>query len=498
MQRFRSGGLRNMENHVTVTIPHDEDGYLGRECPNPDCERYFKITPGTGIKEPAPCHCPYCGHEGDPNTFFTKEQIEYATSIAKRKVVDAVRKDLKALEFDHKPKGPFGIGISMRVKPGAPVPIRSYQEKDLETEIECDQCTLRYAIYGVFGWCPDCGTHNSLQILNKNLELARKKLALVASVEGELSETLIGDALAGVVSAFDGFGRQVCSNAQTKPSFQNLDGGRKRVQQEFNFDVADCLVGDQWLTACRAFQKRHVISHKMGVVDEEYISKTSDPKAIVGRKVPLEAEEIAAVVGIVEKLGKRLYEGVIGPLQTTSPGTPTESSVSPQHDAPLEGLEAIDSLVLETACQTEIATGMSTAIRDSFHSLIEQGVSAEQIIESQEILQTRGFVKLHYTLGHHPQSTEVTARGFDLYAKAKIPGFRGIVVDVARLIVEGQHTHNRSLAEALNQPIRIITHVMAHFESKGWLETGEAYGGGYQHIDVLWVSPELKRWLEKL
>jgi hypothetical protein len=85
----------------------------------------------------------------------------------------------------------------MKLKPGAPVPIRWYREKNLETEIACDQCTLRYAIYGVFAWCPDCGIHNSLQILGNNLDFARKKLALAESVEPDLAATVVGDALAG-------------------------------------------------------------------------------------------------------------------------------------------------------------------------------------------------------------------------------------------------------------------------------------------------------------
>jgi hypothetical protein len=304
---------------LSIPIRVDEYGYLGRECPNPHCEEYFKITPGTGIKGPAPCYCPYCGHKGDSQTFWTKQQIEYAKSVATGKVVEAVRTDLKALEFEHKPRGPFGIGISMKLKPGAPIPIRWYREKNLETEIICDNCTLRYAIYGVFGWCPDCGVHNSLQILGKNLDLARKKLALVASVEQELSEPLLADALAGVVSAFDGFGRQLCSEGETKPSFQNLDGGRKRVQQAYNFDMADCLNGDEWLSACRSFQKRHLLAHKMGVVDEEYVLKTSDPAAVVGRKIMLATDEVATLIETVEKMGKRLYEGITGKADQQTP-----------------------------------------------------------------------------------------------------------------------------------------------------------------------------------
>ena len=147
-ERFCSGGLRSLGKKVRVPIRPDKDGYLGRECPNPACEEYFKITPGTGIKGPAPCHCPYCGHTGESKTFWTLDQIQYARSVVKQKVIEAVRQDLKALEFEHKPRGPFGIGISMKLQPGAPVPIRWYREKNLETEIVCDQCSLRYAIYG--------------------------------------------------------------------------------------------------------------------------------------------------------------------------------------------------------------------------------------------------------------------------------------------------------------------------------------------------------------
>jgi hypothetical protein len=34
---------------VNVSIPTDEAGLLGRECPVSDCLGYFKVKPGTGI-----------------------------------------------------------------------------------------------------------------------------------------------------------------------------------------------------------------------------------------------------------------------------------------------------------------------------------------------------------------------------------------------------------------------------------------------------------------
>jgi len=38
-----------------------------------------------------------------------EDQIDYMHSVLLRKVTDALTKDLKSLEFEHKPRGPFGI-----------------------------------------------------------------------------------------------------------------------------------------------------------------------------------------------------------------------------------------------------------------------------------------------------------------------------------------------------------------------------------------------------
>jgi hypothetical protein len=302
--------LERIGNTISVPIHPDEEGYIGRECPVKTCLGYFKITPGTGIKGPAPCHCPYCGHSGEQNTFFTPEQIEYAKSVALRKITDAIHQDLKSLEFDHKPRGPFGIGISMKVTSSGQHPIRYYREKNLETKVVCDKCTLRFAIYGVFGWCPDCGEHNSFQILSKNLELARKELQLSASVETDLAEHLVGDALENVVSAFDGFGREICSRKGADIRFQNIVAARRRVQELFGFDVADKLSPESWVTICRIFQKRHLLSHKMGVIDDEYVQKANDTGAVVGRRVRITQDEVSQAISLVETLGQTLFKGL--------------------------------------------------------------------------------------------------------------------------------------------------------------------------------------------
>jgi len=308
--------LNQIGNQISVPIPADEDGFTGRECPVDDCLGYFKIQYGTGLKgEGLPCHCPYCGQANSHDKFWTIEQIEYAKSVALNRITGAFLQDLKAMEFNHRPPSRgFGIGISMKVE-GHPHPIWYYREKQLETEVICDSCTLRYAIYGVFAFCPDCGQHNSLQILNKNLELAEKEIALAKTVESDLANHLIGDALENSVSAFDGFGRKICQVNAAKSSdtaraenisFQNLIRARQRVQELFGFDFAADVQAQEWDFACRCFQKRHLLAHAMGVVDEAYIRATQDSQAVLGRKVSINSDEVVTLISLLRNLGSHL------------------------------------------------------------------------------------------------------------------------------------------------------------------------------------------------
>jgi hypothetical protein len=298
------------------------EGYLGRECPSSGCLGYFKVTLGTGLPEPGPCHCPYCGHEGANDSFWTQEQIEYAESVVLHQVTEALLEDLRGLEFDHRaPPGGFGFGMSLKVS-GQPHAIRDYREKRLETEVVCDVCRLRYAIYGVFAFCPDCGVHNSLQILQKNLDLYEKVMSLAADLEGSVAEHLTGNALEDAVAAFDGFGRETCrvraQHAATPGhaeslSFQNLTGARKRLQDLFTIDLATALAPDEWAFCCRAFQKRHLLAHSMGVVDDAYLHATGDLTAVAGRKVTIASGEVASLIGLLRKLGATLLAQLPAP-----------------------------------------------------------------------------------------------------------------------------------------------------------------------------------------
>lgn len=310
--------LERLAAGVSIPMQPDEDGFTGRECPQAKCEGYFKVQSGTGLKgDDLPCHCPYCGHPAGHEHFWTKEQIEYAQSVAMNAVADALHQTFKGLEFERKPKGLFGIGISMKVQRGQPIPIHNYREKQLETEVVCVHCTLRYSVYGVFAFCPDCGEHNSLQILDKNLDVVAKMLDLASGAERDLAEKIIENALEDCVSAFDGFGRELCrvyaekarsASKAAKMSFQNLDGARKNLLEVFGIDLSNGTEPEGWRLLTTGFQKRHVVGHRMGIVDEEYVTRTGDADSVVGRRVAIGVDEVKRLAQLVKELARSVSE----------------------------------------------------------------------------------------------------------------------------------------------------------------------------------------------
>ena len=303
-----------------IPMENDEEGFFGRECPNEECLGYFKIELGTGLKgEDLPCHCPYCGHTGPHDTFWTQDQLKYAHSAAMREVQKLVGDMLKNTIPRSRPRRGDFLSINFEYKPGRPLPLYRYEEQRLETVLVCSECGLRYAVYGVFAYCPDCGSHNSLQILDTNLELAEKELHLAATLDGPLTGQLITDALENAVSAFDAFGRElflVNSDLSLAPetagriSCQNLERLKSRVTDLFEIDLESPFTGDEWSLLVRAFQKRHLIAHRAGVVDQVYIDATSDAGAVLGRKVQLDSGEVELVLPLVRRLGEHLHNAL--------------------------------------------------------------------------------------------------------------------------------------------------------------------------------------------
>jgi len=87
------------EMSFSMSVPLDSDGFLRRECPT--CEREFKWLAAqddddldSGPSPDAGYLCPYCGVRAPPDAWHTKAQLEQATAIIMREVVEPEIKKL--------------------------------------------------------------------------------------------------------------------------------------------------------------------------------------------------------------------------------------------------------------------------------------------------------------------------------------------------------------------------------------------------------------------
>lgn len=161
-------------------------------------------------------------------------------------------------------------------------------------------------------------------------------------------------------------------------------------------------------------------------------------------------------------------------------------------------LTRIDSVIFETACRMAL-DGDSTLINPHplVAALTPEGISETQIMETQEILESRGYIELLRTAGPpHVDAFNIRQFGFDQYAKVAVPDFDRICTDVVRMLVRGESMGHRGIAQELNQPTFLIEHIFRLLESNGLVKCAQSISGGL-HMSVSWVSPELKRKLEQ-
>lgn len=294
---------------VSVKIPLDDDGMMGRECL--ECKKYFKLKPGTGLPTDH-CHCPYCDYEGKSNTFWTPDQLEYAKSVGLNQVFRShIKPSLDRLtdSFKELERSSRNSLIKFTVKSSGHdhfFPIKYYREEELETKLECDSCGLVFSIYGVFARCPDCNELNAFLIFDKSIEVTEKQFEIFTKPEipTELRTQSLSSILSSCVSAFDGLGKELRKRKPTlypdKPKnlFQNLYA----LNEHLNNLISD--KHSNYPQLLKMFQVRHLYEHNMGVVDEDFVKKLPQYSSSLGRKFMLDEGELKDFIDSVKELGE--------------------------------------------------------------------------------------------------------------------------------------------------------------------------------------------------
>lgn len=321
---FQEGGPYNTRRigtdkyEMSIQIPPDVDGMVGRECPDTNCSPgYFKVKSGTGITEgQVLAYCPYCRHEDEPNSFFTQAQKDYAIKLLTNQAVDGVNNMIsKALGLGASGKKKYGSGMfsmEMSFRPSRRPPVSRPLEEELRRDVTCPFCQLEHAVFGLATWCPDCGKDIFISHVEAELDVVRKILGALDVRRSELGARVaardIENALEDVVSVFEAVLKVITKrhllkigltpdevtdrlNKKIRNSYQNVRKATNTFSSQVGFDLYEGLSDDDISELNRIFEKRHPITHNLGVVDRKYLDKALSGEK-EGREVRVTAGEV--------------------------------------------------------------------------------------------------------------------------------------------------------------------------------------------------------------
>lgn len=321
---FREGGphsvksLGNDQYQMSITIPKDGDGRVARECPNSLCSpAYFKVTLGTGITEGQDlAYCPYCKHEAEPGDYTTKEQIRYAKDIAVKEAqggIDAMIKDALGLGPSGKKKMGGGfISMEMSYKTGTPSLVRRPYEDEVRRDVVCPHCTLDQTVFGLATWCSDCGKDIFLTHVSAEIAVIQRMLKDVGRREQNLGKRVaakdLENCLEDAVSIFEASVKALVRRALTEcgddlstvdtkmkkigNSFQSTEKSKEHLLKLFGYAPTQ---SDLWERLRGCFEKRHPVTHNLGIVDRKYLERAQQAER-EGREVRISEKEVAVLL----------------------------------------------------------------------------------------------------------------------------------------------------------------------------------------------------------
>ena len=246
---------------------------------------------------------------------MTADQVEYAKTVAAKKLVDPLlgklAKNITKLNR-HQHRGLIRPEFSVK---HTSVRLHGYLEKQLETDVICDNCDLEFAVYGVFASCPDCGRLNALKVCLASLETAKKKLVLSQDESLDIDidrRSLLKNALEDAISAFEAYGKALRAHhtsirSKAKPNlFQDIEMLDTELQAAGISSIEHLIGSSDWEDMKWFFQARHIYNHNAGVVDARFVAKQPTYMSMLGQLLPLDVDRVRKNIEALGLLAKKL------------------------------------------------------------------------------------------------------------------------------------------------------------------------------------------------
>lgn len=316
---------------IPMTFKSDEKDYLDRQCPNEQCEYVFKVNMNDWKDKIEPqneVHCPMCGYTADTKHWYTYEQIDAMKENAQSYAVNMIYEKLNQSFSKLARSTRNNKYVKITYKPGKKVTYKNNpigQREEWNLDITCEKCGTRYSVIGSAYFCPCCG-HNSVErvfddsvsSIEKMIEsqdYMREKLCEQFSIDeaDNMCRSMLESSLGDIVSAFQKFAKenlvQKTANDTSKirvNDFQIVEKGSNLYEQHLSRGYDKYLSKEELKQMNILFQKRHILEHNQGIVDEKYVKNSKDTSYKIGQRVVIKKEDTEQLLYIIKKLTAEL------------------------------------------------------------------------------------------------------------------------------------------------------------------------------------------------
>ena len=313
------------QTEVSVPIETDSEGYLDKECPSEPCLFLFKVhgADWSSIVRDEEVFCPSCRHVAPANSWYPRSQIEAARNYALGSITNSLKKAMRADAAVSKKNRDrsSSLSITLSIEGGkdiALIPIAAAEP--LRLHAVCESCDCRYSYVGAAYFCPSCGTNSARHTFTQTLGTIRTAAGLGDTLRGALEpdnaevmiRALLEKAVQDTVMSFQRLNEQLyerhCGKTARRNAFQSLNTGSDLWKAEIGHDYAD-LVGQAKVDRLRVyFQQRHLLAHQQGVVDQDYVDRSSDRTYAVGQRLLVRDSAVQEFADLIEELCETLMQ----------------------------------------------------------------------------------------------------------------------------------------------------------------------------------------------
>ena len=307
----------------TVVAPHpsvpafvqsDVQGMWGRNCPA--CEKYFRSEQIVGDTT-----CPYCSVVAPDLAFVSNDQKRYLTAC------------YDAFANAHMKKQTASVDIADITDEKS---AWHYSEEKQQLVFKCQntRCNCQTDVLGEYAFCPRCGRSNARERFFEaaQAELVRLEQIRTSVTDRHEREVVWEQMTTGAVSRLEALAKHLRKILVLFPMTAN----RRKQLQQLNFQkvIESNTLLQQWFDIGffewpgddevpsrqiapddqefirKMVQKRHILIHNGGVVDEEYLRLAGDTTVRLDERIRIKSNEAKRLLTLVSEMASNLLDNV--------------------------------------------------------------------------------------------------------------------------------------------------------------------------------------------